>query len=242
MSVSWGIFLPIILIGIVIIVVVASLKLKTILPSISNIRLNWIVTLYIIILLGAVILFYILSAQYADVDNSNHLTDDEYDEMYQEFYEAIIDKEFEESDYVVKMKEWTFDYTVSDEALRIGLADPHNLAFVIIEYKDVEDDKVDVIHYTTPTIVAGKDVTHLILSPDVSLSGNQLVISNPPYYEVKIASLAKEFTIRQFMADENKPNDVFPWRGFGHDDILFVRLPKNVQFVEDTNVDIEVIE
>ncbi len=216
-----NIFLLIILIGLFVLVVKNIRRLLT--PS----RFKWIFIVYLIVLLSSpLVLFMLPKEDFLDMEFVSERTLEEAHRAW-EFYDwAMVGKPDEFEGDINKQDEWEFEFA-GDELELAGFKADFDLR-IIIERKDVRDEKIEVISYETRTIVEGVDVTDEINRPKVTFQDSSLVLTNLVPNYIKSAKFNKEFVFTQLEGENRsqeqllRPN-VIGWQ------VLYVRIPENVE-------------
>ncbi|MBM6617415.1 hypothetical protein [Bacillus suaedaesalsae] len=203
-----------------------------------NIRgTRWIVLIYGALLLVSTILFYILPNENNNKQNRT-LSEKELQEISSssiKAFEAATKGEIDNTKGVYRNGEWEFDFTGEKLVLTKGDAIS---SFVVVEKKEINDGKVEVVSYATDLIIENVVLKEKLNPPGVELSGENLRIIMPEMQELNYSMFDKEFTITQFKPDRSR-EESYEGHMYMGNEILYVRIPKDVfmsgsdfQFVE----------
>lgn len=195
-----------------------------------------LLTIYIVVLLISVGVFFIIpspeksiSNQVVELDkvlNSNVIVDDVvYGGGSIELYDDYIENK------------WEFELEADD----LSIIDQMNEAYmpIIIDEKDEADGMVEVTTYRTPSVVKGMDITDQIDAVGISFSPHKLQVM-VAYTKLSFVTFEQEFIAKQFSSDSSDvayDEDIY----LG-DDLLYIRIPKGVQIEENDDLYIEFIK
>lgn len=194
-----------------------------------------LVGIYGIILIGALIAFYMLPD-----DQMLHPLP-EGDKALQNAGEAklsILDANLEDSEEsFVKVAEWSFDVPGNVVNLHAKEGLKQNV-FTVVQEKDTEDGKIDIVQYVTRTIVEYVDITERSRTPlQLALDASGIAVAQEAPREAKIIlrKFNPNYSVMQF-ADRHIA------RGSGGTfmsgmQVLLVRVPKGVH-VEGNGISI----
>ncbi|MBS4210145.1 hypothetical protein [Bacillus sp. FJAT-50079] len=132
-----------------------------------------------------------------------------------------------EADFI--KNQWKFEYDGSK--LQIAPTEGFFEGEIVIERKTEADGMIEATYYMS-TILAQVDVTKDLIVPNIKLNKDRLEIaSNPGTIEISYSFMKKEFPISQFTG-ENLFASYFsePRQSV---DILYLRIPKNVDVIND---------
>ena len=122
--------------------------------------------------------------------------------------------------------QWSFEFT--EKQLEVVNVDSIGI-LLMAEIKDTDDGKIQVVEYTTKSIVAGIDVTNEIKSHQVTLQGNKLLLKKPAENRVELRRFKNDFTVTQFTGDSSMDQQKIYSSSMMGSRILILSIPKNVQ-------------
>jgi hypothetical protein len=204
-------------------------------------KAKWILGTYGLILLVSVIVLYC-------IPNKNFLPFKSNDEMNnnqtysQDIVKAALVHEIDKTEGIYTVKKWSFDFPGKQLDLRSSILRNSNLK-IIAERKLKNDNKVDIIEYSTKVFFNNIDFTMSVKSPEIKLVGMDLKIVEAENYTINLSSFKKEFTSTQFMgySSNQQTNRIdLTWGSR----ILYIRIPKdmklldsylNIQYISESN-------
>lgn len=128
-----------------------------------------------------------------------------------------------------KEEEWEFELTGNE--LKIQSSEHDSLeASILIEEKEEADSLVEVMVYSTPTLIDHLDISDALKPTRILFQeGNRLEI-NQPHDEVNTAVFSKEFVFNQFSKDESSEFEMASGPTIQLRDIfLYIRIPHGVK-------------
>lgn len=109
-----------------------------------------------------------------------------------------------------KVNEW--DIAVKDEKIRlqVGYAGPyvHMYIPVVVIEDETKDSEAHIVHYETPTILDGVDISSYVQLPDIEVADSEIIAHvNGEQYEHEFHSIQNTAVLRQF--EEKSEDDTF---------------------------------
>lgn len=192
-------------------------------------------SIYVGILLVATIVFYFIPSSSSQIDSAVMPNEEEYDREYQVFYDALYAGNVDDIDpaYLEEHQAYTFD----GEQLLIEMDAGQT---IVIERTTNNDDKIEVFLYKTKTYIENRDVTDRVSHMTFDLAGETLYVKKPEEVSIKLTILQDEFPITQFNG-EDQVNDHYSSSYIG-DVALYLRIPKDIQLVTDSEDYITYVE
>lgn len=193
--------------------------------------ITWLLGGYAVVLIISTILFFLVPiqpktnfAEEADLRHSHH-------------FEYITSQDMldEVSDFIVNEKEFPYDKDYLNIQLNVNDSnDRHYHLKILVERKNEADQMIEAVIYQTPTFINDWNITEHIdpLQVDVTLS--TLLIDNI-LKEFSYASFKTEFPFSQFEEDDQSFFGEVIVQG---EELLFLRIPKDVELIEKDSVDI----
>ena len=193
-------------------------------------KIKWIMGCYVIVLLLSLAVFQMIND---DNFTENHeIIDQEAIEADNEapsnsnLYYAAREGRLDQTEGVQVKGQWSFEFT--EKQLEVVNVDSIGI-LLMAEIKDTDDGKIQVVEYTTKSIVAGIDVTNEIKSHQVTLQGNKLLLKKPAENRVELRRFKNDFTVTQFTGDSSMDQQKIYSSSMMGSRILILSIPKNVQ-------------
>jgi hypothetical protein len=222
--------LPIFIIVLILIVFAVTKNIH--LPSISVRHKLYIVILYAFILITSTItLYFIPKNNFISTKNTANMPNTEH------FIDLASQNKLNKANGILQKKNWNFAY--SDKTLKISNSTSDNL--VLVERKNTDDEKIEVINYVTESLINGMDITDKIEPSSVELNQNELILydgSNIPT-KIKINKFVLDFTVSQFVnipLSEDMHNLTLTEMK-----ITYIRIPKSLQLDDTSSKNIKMI-
>ncbi|MDR7074364.1 hypothetical protein [Fictibacillus barbaricus] len=223
---------PIIVVVLLLSGILFAFKPKKKKPVMGVKKTKWIVGSYAVILIIATVLSFLLPIDRNTAGKSLSKSEvDKIQKVQDSIYGSISNGRFKEQEFkgaLIKKKSWSFPF--NEKALTFSLRNPDNFSpSILVEKTNARE--IQGIYYVGKAIVDGIDVTDKISSPTIHLNHSSLIIGNPDAKEVKFAKFSTAFSFDQF---SGKPT-VFNHESYGifGIDILYLKVPKNVQITGD---------
>ncbi|MBC8059674.1 MAG: hypothetical protein H7Y18_03315 [Clostridiaceae bacterium] len=142
---------------------------------------------------------------------------------------------FQDSKIFVQKDNWSFNY--SDKKLKI--INSNNMK-VVVDRKNVDDGKIEVLNYMINTTYQGINITNMTSPSKVQLTKDELVLVEDENYKVNIAQFNLDFTTSQFLKNASTQNNQSSL-GFFIDTIMYIKIPKSLEGIESNDI-IEMIK
>ena len=207
----------------------------------------WLVGGYVLLLLVVPGLIKLLP-----VENQSHvqiraLSEGEVDEEMLargELYQQAIRGRPEQARGVLTLARWEFPQpqgnitTIVEKHLNRN-GDQETGVPIIVERKDQADGLLEVVNYSTRTIINGYDFTDIISSQEVTWDDDVMMIAGPAPRRVDLAVFNREFAAAQILgkdpaALEHGGRDFH--RMVSGEQLLYLRLPAHIELQSDTPV------
>lgn len=234
-------FSLVLVIGIVVFVI-AIAKKTTVRLTIMNTKIIVLLfSCYLGILLATSILFFLLPINdfaYEQVELYQHDPENPYTD--QDYYSAIDQGRFEDARGISLREEWAFEYE-GDSIQFKSNPDPYVEMRVMVDRKDVNDNKIEMAYYTSRTVVGGFDITEEVGKYEFNFDNGTIFITKPRPYELQLSTFNSEFPTRQF-TDESIHSSYdrsFSMRG---ENIIFLKIPKDLEIKEQPEIYIQYIK
>lgn len=198
---------------------------------INSKRIYWMLGGYVVVLLISTILSFTIPTNqdivffggYFDLDfhpNLEHITS-----------QSSLD---EASVYIVNKSE--FSYEKDELNIQLNASDDqyYDVYQILVEKKDKADQVIEAVVYQTPTFINHWKITEYLDPIQVDLTLSTLLIDNI-WTEFSYASFKTEFPFRQF---EEERQLWFEEDMVYGQQLLFLRVPKDVEIIEKENVDV----
>ncbi|MGF7185407.1 hypothetical protein GGQ84_001494 [Desulfitispora alkaliphila] len=201
----------------------------------SHKKLKWILGAYVAILIFSFIFIHTLSEEdfiggEAGAQNGILVTDQER----QNFYDAAMEGRLDELKKVPMTGQWSFEYT-EDQLEIVSPGGDYTRIWVVVERKDVDDDKIKAASFTGRNIINGIDLTDKIKPPEVKVEGNQLKVIMPEEVRIELGRFDRDFTVKQFFPNGNNNRNRREMSSVGGPQVLYIQVPKGVQIDEENN-------
>ncbi len=225
-----GTILPFVIIFIIIAVILLLIKFAKKRVLIQKLNVKWVFALYGLLLLGAIITFGFLPAN----DYKDYVVSKEEISKAQKVAEQLFEAASEgkridnlKIEGVTKLKEWDFPF----EGDRLNITNLNDMyyAYILIERKDTNDNRVQITQYQGKTIIQNIDLTAEERPYVIDLEKENLTINNPRIKDIQIGKFSKEMTINQFSEEKDSSNDIFEANDISADPVLYIQVPKDVR-------------
>lgn len=202
----------------------------------SNKRIFWIVTGYILILILAAGFYAFIPQKLTPVNV--YIDDEEYDKISNHLYDAINTGNIEQIDPSFISSKWEKEY--SGKQLKIVAPEPNDITpTIVVERKATDDKLIEGIYYKTKSYVDGIDVTKKISSDQLKWSNDTLTLIEPRPVKLNFALFHKDITLKQFTEEPSVREDDFS-SSFGIN-ILYLRVPKDLKIIESEEIGIQYV-
>lgn len=227
---------PFLIILIIILGIVKILRSGRMKKVLQGSRLRWMLGGYVAILLictGVSPLLPYKEVNYKIINNSQDI-DKESTELYEAAIEGNIDKI--DNNYITKR--WSLGY--EEQELNIATENDELISTaVIVERKTVNDGKIEALHFKTRSGVNNMEITELEKPITVELNGKTLTIMNPEKVKLKFSQFQQAFTVNQFTSEKPFRHST---RFYGGTSILYLKIPKDLKLVDNSNINYQFIE
>lgn len=200
---------------------------------INSKRIYWMLGGYVVVLLVATALFFRIPID-QDISFEGHIDLNISPNLEHITSQYLLDDAIT---YIVNEKE--FPYEENELNIQVDTSNGrYNSMRILVERKDEADQMIEATVYQTPTFINHLNITEYINPIQVDLTLSALLIDGI-WTELSYASFRTGFPFRQF-----KENRLL-W--FDEDliygqQLLFLRVPKNVEIIEKENVDVVYLE
>jgi len=200
-------------------------------------RFHWILGGYVAILLICTGVSPLLpdskEIKYKFISDSHDL-DKESTKLYEEAIEGNIDS----IDNKFINKKWNLDY--GGQELTIATENDELISTAImVERKNTNDGKIEALHYKTRSTVNNMEITELENPLRIELNENTLTIMNPEKVVLKFSQFQQAFTVNQFTGEK-------PFSRATHfnggTSILYLKIPKDLKLIDQSNINYQFIE
>ncbi|WP_216772142.1 hypothetical protein, partial [Metabacillus halosaccharovorans] len=116
--------------------------------------------------------------------------------------------------------------------LELSVEETYGPLTILVERKEESDDEIEFIEYHTKTIIENLDLTDEFDPLSVSIEEDLLRVMNGGGKDIKIGMFDKEFTISQFTSDQGLELFSDSHHVWG-EHVLFLRIPKDVEIIDD---------
>jgi hypothetical protein len=207
-------------------------------PFLQKLNLKWMLIVYGVLLLVAVGLFYVLPNERSST--SNKIVDNQEELAKVEKARQLLTMAASEGRQISKeniegveiKNQWDFTYegnkldvTISDEQL--------GTLFTLVERKNINDDRVEVIQYHTRTIIENLELTDDIRPLTLELVERELTIRDTNTVDIHFGKFDKEFTISQFTEEKGIDDSFIDEDHIWAENVLYIRVPKDIDVEGD---------
>jgi hypothetical protein len=201
-----------------------------------NNRVWWIFCGYAVILLICLVLDTVHPVkQSADIKMVHSL---KLEKESTELFNAAIEGRIDKVDPENIGKTWDLDY--HRRQLDITFDNSQNFnSQIVVEKKKTNDDKIEVVFYRTESSMNGMNVTELKKPPHIELEGNRLTLMNPKKRKIEFSQFKNVFTVNQFIGDKMFSHDTDFFEG---QSILYLRIPKDLELTDKSNLNFQFVE
>lgn len=225
----------------IILIVIFALSMKSTGKNIQQNRMRWIIGGYGLVLLSSLFVLQVLPQE--SFLEEARVSDNALAQAVQAseaFYSSVLEGRPQDVEGVFVVEQWNFPYsgnqlTVTDT----GGSSIYSNMMIVAERTEDLDNRIEVTHYVTRTIVEQKDLTNLIKLPSITMDGNKLMLAAPPQYEIELGRFQREFVVAQLFGDQQ-------WMRSGYAAIgaqaLYLRIPRDLDIDSQMMNNIIVIE
>ncbi|NWQ42495.1 hypothetical protein MLOOGBEN_17470 [Bacillus sp. EB106-08-02-XG196] len=228
--------LPFLIILIIILGIVRILRSGRMKKVLQGSRLRWMLGGYVVILLictGVSPLLPYKEVNYKIINNSQDI-----DKESTELYEAAVKGNIDKIDNKFVSKVWSLGY--EERELNITTENDELISTaVIVERKTANDGKIEALHFKTRSGVNNMEITELEKPITVELNGKTLTIMNPEKVKLKFSQFQQAFTVNQFTGEKPFRHST---RFYGGTSILYLKIPKDLKLVDNSNINYQFIE
>lgn len=195
-------------------------------------RIRWTVTGYVVVLLVATFVFYIMPEP-DSMEQESGMNDEDIDgwaiasQIHSAASNGTVGEEFDQ--YIVQDQE----IEVTDDTYNLNQANGEPV-FVFIKEKDENDGVVDATLYQTPTVIGGIDISDDIPSMNMETNPTEATLTVPEHPELEFIAYQTEFPITQFTGGDNWMHPEIQ-KG---DNLLLVQIPRDLRLTYSTNMDV----
>lgn len=199
-------------------------------------RVCWIFGGYVAILLICVVLDTVHPVKIINGWKKVDTTELEKESM--DLYDTALTGKIANKGSEFLRKKWNFDY--NGEQLNIAvIQDEYLNASVVVERKNHNDGKIEAAYYQTRSSVNGVDITELTHPPRLELAGDGLLLRNPKKSKIKFSEFTNVFSVKQFTGEDFFGRDSHYAEG---QSILYLRIPKDLELIDKTNINLNYVE
>lgn len=215
---------------VILIVIVFALTKNIHLPSIPVKHKIYIIILYAFILITSTIaLYFIPKNNFISAENTTNMPNTEH------FITLASQNKLNIANGIMEKKSWNFDY--SDKTLKITNSTSDNL--VLVERKNTDDEKIEVINYVTESLINGIDITDKINPSSVHIFQNELMLYDDSLARIKLNQFVLDSTITQFV--KVPANYDMHRLSLNEMRITYIRIPKSLQLDDNSSLNIKMI-
>jgi len=203
--------------------------------SYSN-RVRRIFVSYLAILLICVVLDSVLPAKGMTEWKKVHKQDLEKEGL--DLHEAAVKGQIAKVDHEFRVKNWNFDY--HGQKLNTAIKSNEFLnTQIVIERKNTNDDKIEATYYKTRSSMNNLDITSIYKPIGLKLEGDQLSFLAPQKSKMNFSEFANVFSVNQFTGEKSFSHNSEFMEG---QSILYLRIPKDLQIIDKSNLSFEYVE
>jgi hypothetical protein len=155
-----------------------------------------------------------------------------------ELYEAASEGNIDSIDNKFLNKKWSFDYVGQELAIATENDELISTA-IIVERKTTNDGKIEALHYKTRSAVNNMEITEIENPLRIELNENTLTIMNPEKVQLKFSQFQQAFTVNQFTGEKPFSRAT---HFYGGTSILYLKIPKNLKLIDQSNINYQFIE
>ncbi|OAS83984.1 MULTISPECIES: hypothetical protein [Metabacillus] len=228
--------IPIVLLLLIIVAIYKMVNVIKKVPFLQKLNLKWMLSIYGVLLLVAVGLFYVLPNERP----SNKIVDNQDELVKVENARRLLTMAASEGKQISKeniegveiKNHW--DFTYEEKQLDVTILDDQlGTLFTLVERKNVNDKRVEVMQYHTRTIIENLDITDDIPPLTLELVEGELTIRNTHSVDIHFGKFDKEFTITQFTEEKGIEDSFIDEDHIWGENVLYIRVPKDVNVEGD---------
>ncbi|MBO1512916.1 hypothetical protein [Metabacillus bambusae] len=225
--------IPFVLLLLIIVMIYKMVNVIKKVPFFQKLNLKWMLSIYGVLLLVAVGLFYVLPIERSST--SNKIVDNQDELVKVEKARRLLTMAASEGKQITKenidgveiKNQW--DFTYGEKQLDVTISDEQlGTLFTLVERKNVNDDRVEVIQYHTRTIIENLDITDDIRPLTLELAEGELTIRDTNAVEIHFGKFDKEFTISQFTEEKGLEDSFIDEDHIWAENVLYIRVPKDM--------------
>ncbi|MDL4842780.1 hypothetical protein [Aquibacillus rhizosphaerae] len=182
---------------------------------------------YILVLLIATILFYVLPDDEFLSVPKNPLGWSELEQIQNNIYQADDQEAIDQMEELDVVNEWSIPF--QKDELIISSTNNGEYIFILAEVKSEMDNTIEVVHYATNSMLLKRNDQ---IAYDVELENNTLNIMSPNPVNLKLQHFDAEFTTTQFSKTAQFKTEYFSF-GIRGPELLYIKVPNNVKITGD---------
>ncbi|ALX49290.1 hypothetical protein [Lentibacillus amyloliquefaciens] len=188
--------------------------------------MKWMLGIYIAVLIVSVPLVMLLPKDADFVVDSAHKASD-----YPSLHELAASGNIEESGSDFQQKTW--EETMENQEIHVRTANTNGPSpSLYVENVNKQGNKVEVIHYRTPFIVKGNDMTHRLNPLKINFSTDSMTIRPPVPARINLTMFQQEIPTAQFTGERRIANvDTTNSNG-----LVYLKVPENIELSSDSGV------
>lgn len=191
---------------------------------------HWLLFTYVAILLLAMVLVPFVSDKAQSLEGVQKVNEEG---AMAETYTKLRNGEIDQINPKNLVGENHFDY--QNQTLRIESSN-ENTPQIFVERKTTEDGGIDAFVYSTGFLIDGYDFSDKLKSYILELADDTLTLHSPGQQNIDISITNAPFPVRQFTSESSLHSSFS-----GGDQIIYLRIPKDVEVVNDERVYLEYV-
>ncbi|MFD2044184.1 hypothetical protein ACFSTA_09840 [Ornithinibacillus salinisoli] len=201
----------------------------------SYVKTQWLLIGYVSVLIISVALYFFIPHESSSGES---IAVKDIPDLYMEAGNGtLLDID---SRYIAN--KWEYNYENDSLTLNAHYMEEANGVSTYIQKRDDSTDKIEVIYYRTPTILAGGiDITDRFPPLDIDLSADVLTYENNDPVDVEFIGYKKEFPFTQHTGEKLEGWMETTYRHRGKE-IVLLRIPQDLNMEYEPQMDVQFVE
>ncbi|MFZ7943373.1 hypothetical protein [Neobacillus sp. 19] len=163
---------------------------------------------------------------------------EELDKESSDLYDAALAGEIAHVDSKFLREKWSFDYNGPQLDVALVEDDYVNIS-VFVERKKSNDGKIEAVFYQTRSSVNGMEITDYTNPPSLEMAKDELFLRNPKISKFEFAEFTNVFSVKQFTGENFfSHHSEFS----GDQSILYMRIPRDLELIDKTGINLNYVE
>ncbi len=195
-------------------------KVATKVKYVNSKKVQWLLSGYVFVLVSSFIISYFIPSEAQSI-----ATEEEIELAREDFHQLAYQGDLSEIKSEYLKQQWEFPYDGTELTIAVP-GDEYLTVSILVEKKNSNDGVIEAFYYTSPTIIDNIIASDKMNPIQLELAGNDLSIMKPEPVKLVFITGKKEFTISQFMKEDqlvSRGGSIFGQR------LLYLKVPAGVE-------------